>query len=98
MPDISNPIVDLYENSHGLKSPPKATLIKRAKSYSDFYEVAVSCLENTEREAPIDVLEQPENGTDYINLRNGFEDLEDELLDRSHEEFQYVFFPRLSTF
>jgi hypothetical protein len=98
MPDLSNPIVDLYGNSQGLKSPPKATLVKRAKSYSDFYEVAISYLERTKRETSLDVFEQPANDVDHINLKIGFVQLEDELLDHSQEEFQYVFILHLSNF
>jgi hypothetical protein len=90
MPDLSNPIVDLYAESQSLKGPLKATLAKRAKSYSDFYEAATTYLENARREKPVDVFSQLDNATDDLDLANGFEELEAELLDESQEEFQYV--------
>jgi hypothetical protein len=75
----------------GPPGPPEATLARRAKSYSDFYQVAMDYLNKEARkEKPKDVLEIFENKVKGIPLRLRFEDLEDDFLDASQEEYQYV--------
>lgn len=91
IPDPSDPITELFEETSGLKGPPEATLARRAKSYSDFYEVAMNCLNKEAKiEKPKDVLETLEHRREGISLGLQFEALEDDLLDASQEEYQYV--------
>ena len=83
--------MELFEENSGIKGPPKATLARRAKSYSDFYEVAVEYLKREAKNTiPKDVLETFDSKADKIPSGLQFEDLEDELLDASQEEYQYV--------
>jgi hypothetical protein len=90
-PDTSDPIMELFEDAPRLKGPPEATLARRAKSYSNFYEVAVNYLnEEAKAEKPKDVLDLFDSKVEGIPSRLCFEDLEDDLLDASQEEFQYV--------
>jgi hypothetical protein len=87
--DQKVPMTGIYEEPPVSKDPPKATLARRAKSYSDFYEVAVAYLDKeTHKEAS-------QNSLDIDGARNQgplfeerYADLEDELLDASHEEYQ----------
>ncbi|TVY78118.1 Conserved oligomeric Golgi complex subunit [Lachnellula suecica] len=88
-PEPSDPILELYEEIPVLKGPPEATLARRAKSYSDFYDIAVSYLGNEHKvEQPRDVFETLRSkGEDpAVNIR--FEEYEDDLLDASQEEYQ----------
>ncbi|KAE9369624.1 Sec34-domain-containing protein [Stipitochalara longipes BDJ] len=88
-PDPSDPIMELFEETSGLKSPPQATLARRAKSYSDFYEVAIDYLKKeTKHSKPKDILEIFDSKTDKVPFGLKFEDLEDDLLDASQEEYQ----------
>lgn len=84
-------MMGIYEDATTIKSPPQATLARRAKSYSDFYDVAMSFLsKENQRETPRDVLEPNEDKADAITLIARYEDVEDELLEESQEEYQYV--------
>jgi hypothetical protein len=74
-----------------LKGPPKATLARRAKSYSDFYDAAVTFLsKETVAEKSRDVLAASEFSPGDKILETGFEDLEEELLDESQEQYRLV--------
>ena len=83
--------MELYEESPELRGPPEATLVRRAKSYSDFYQVATSYLHkefNAEKsEAAFDNLER---NCAPKSTKTHYEDLENDLLDYSHEEFESV--------
>jgi hypothetical protein len=82
--------MELFEESSGLRGPPKATLARRAKSYSDFYGVAVEYLSKEAKpDKPRDVFELSMKSSSVL-LEKSFEDFEDDLLDESHEEFQQV--------
>ncbi|PVH76027.1 Sec34-domain-containing protein [Cadophora sp. DSE1049] len=84
-----DPILELFEESAGLKGPPKATLARRAKSYSDFYDAAVTFLsKETVAEKSRDVLAASEFSPGDKILETGFEDLEEELLDESQEQYR----------
>lgn len=73
-----------------MKGPPEATLARRAKSYSDFYDVAVGYLKKeTLKAKPKDVLDTLWNETARVPTGLQFEELEDELLDASQEEYRY---------
>lgn len=83
--------MDVYEDATGIKGPPQATLARRAKSYSDFYDAAMSFLnKEAQTKAPRDVLELNGDKTDALTLTARYEYVEDELLDESQEEYQYV--------
>ncbi|CZR57537.1 related to conserved oligomeric Golgi complex component 3 [Phialocephala subalpina] len=83
------PMMGIYEDATGIKNPPQATLSRRAKSYSDFYDVAMSFLsKDAQTKAPPDVLEVSEEKLDAVNLTAWYEDVDDELLDESQEEYQ----------
>ncbi|EKD14221.1 Sec34-like family protein [Drepanopeziza brunnea f. sp. 'multigermtubi' MB_m1] len=87
--DLPDPILELYEDTAGLKGPPVATLAKRAKSYSDFYDVAVSYLgKESMKETPKDSFGPSENVIDTRVLGSSFEDFEDELLVESQEDYR----------
>ena len=74
-----------------MKGPPKATLARRAKSYSDFYEVAIGFLnKEAKSEKSRDDFEPLEKSLDNTLSETTFERLEDDLLDASQEEYQYV--------
>jgi hypothetical protein len=74
--------------AEGPKGPPKATLARRAKSYSDFYEAATEYLGKGSRgkEALVDPLER----IPVKEAENRYEIYEDDLLDASYEGYQYV--------
>jgi conserved oligomeric Golgi complex subunit 3 len=83
--------MELFAEIPGLKGPPKATLARRAKSYSDFYEIAMDHLKKEARHSkPKDVHEvftSKVGNVSFTTMR--FEELEDDLLDASQEEYQY---------
>lgn len=72
-----------------MKGPPEATLARRAKSYSNFYEVATGFLyKQTRNEKSQDVLDVAHTSSEINSPDARFEDLEEDLLNSSHEEFQ----------
>jgi len=83
----------LFEELTSIKSPPKATVARRAKSYSDFYRVARAQLLKDSRDIKV---EDKEAANREVYKRKGFqfENIydahEDELLDASQEEFRYA--------
>ena len=86
--DLPPSIGELYEETT-LKGPPEATIARRAKSYSDFYEVATGFLSKQARDEKsrdaLDIapVKQERSFSDFQ-----YEDFEDDLLISSHEEFQ----------
>jgi len=65
-------------------------LAKRAKSYSDFYEVATKYLSKEAKvEKTPDVLDSFLGRESDPAARPTFEDIEEELLAASYEEYQY---------
>lgn len=82
--------MELFEGNPGLKGPPEATLARRAKSYSDFYAVAMEYLKkDAMRSKSNDVLETIEFKREKVSFGLQFEELEDNLVDASHEEYRY---------
>lgn len=83
--------MESIDDSSELKGPPKATLARRAKSYSDFYEAAIGYLgkDIQETKDPGDCLELliagESNDPKSVNDSN-----ENDLLDASLEEYQSV--------
>lgn len=87
--DPSDPIMELFDEDSGLKGPPQATLARRAKSYSDFYEVAMGFLKKEAMHStPKDVLDTFSDKIQTVPSEPQFEELEDDLLDASQEEYQ----------
>jgi hypothetical protein len=90
MLETSGPIMELLEDTSGLKDPPKATLVKRAKSYSNFYEDATSYLSNTaEKKQGLDIFDFSRKNETFAPFESNFENFEEDLLDASQEEYQY---------
>lgn len=89
--ELPDPILELSEEKSILKGPPEATLARRAKSYSDFYDIAVSYLgKESKVEKPRDVFETLERNTEASSVEIHYEDCEEDILDASQEEYQYV--------
>jgi hypothetical protein len=89
--DATEPIIELLEDNSASKGPPKATLAKRAKSYSNFYEAAVHYLgRDGEKIHQFDALESIDSTEIDPYFERTFECCEDELLDASQQEYQYV--------
>jgi len=83
--------MELFEENYGMKGPPKATLARRAKSYSDFYEVAKDFLSKGAKTGKLqDGLEPLEDKLSDTSLGNPFEDFEEDVLNASQEEYQFV--------
>jgi conserved oligomeric Golgi complex subunit 3 len=83
--------LELFEDTSALKCPPKATLAKRAKSYSHFYEAAVSYLgKDVKKEQQMDTFEALESRDIVPCFERTFESYEGELLDASQQDYQYV--------
>lgn len=83
--------MELYEEPLKLKGPPKATLTRRAKSYSDFYDAAIGFLRKEAGGARSKQYHEVLNGEgDEVSHTFNSELYEDELLASSHDEFQSV--------
>lgn len=90
--NLHTPMLGIYEDKPLSKDPPKATLARRAKSYSDFYEIAMAYINKETNEEKA----QNERDTETEELRTPlFEErystLEDDIVDGSLEEYQYVY-------
>lgn len=82
--------MDIYEESAGSKGPPQATLVRRAKSYSDFYDVAMTFLsKDVKTETPRDTMDFDQDNSVAVTMTGRYEDMEDEILDQSQEEYRY---------
>lgn len=93
VPEPSGALLEIYEEVSNTRGPPQATLAKRAKSYSDFYDVAVGYLgKKTLSDQISDSFDALERASDSTLNGDVFEDLEDELLDESHDEYRYARF------
>ena len=89
--DPSESILEILENGLDKRGPPKATLAKRAKSYSDFYEVCNSYFgKSPPTDVPIDVLEPSKALESGISLESNYDQYENDFLDASQEDYQYV--------
>ena len=65
--------------------PPKATLLRRAQSYTDFHYAARAVLKGNKKEKRAKVLDGIKNELDFADWYNS---LEDELLEASHDQFK----------
>ncbi|KAH8590895.1 Sec34-like family-domain-containing protein [Bisporella sp. PMI_857] len=87
--DLSEPILEALEDIPQNRGPPEATLVKRAKSYSDFYEVCTSYFTRTEgKPTIIDPSNILENSRQSPLLESRYEKYESEVLDASQDEYQ----------
>jgi len=87
----SDSVLDILEDGIRKTGPPIATLVKRAKSYSDFYEVCNSYFgKGAKIGPPADVLEPTEDFEIESLFASNYEQYENELLDVSQEDYQYV--------
>ncbi|QSZ32000.1 hypothetical protein DSL72_001569 [Monilinia vaccinii-corymbosi] len=85
----NTPMLGTFEDGPLSKDPPKATLARRAKSYSDFYEVAMAYISKETNEGNA----RDERGTEEGEPRTPlFEErysaLEGDIVDASLEEYQ----------
>ena len=69
--------------------PPKATVARRAKSYSDFYEVVTAHLKK-EKEKELERKSSRENIGNELEFAEWYSGVNDELLEASHDEYKYV--------
>lgn len=67
--------------------PPLATVARRAKSYSDFYDVVRAHLK---KEKEIERKKSQEDISNELEFAEWYMGVEDELLDASHDEYTYV--------
>ncbi|KAF1977075.1 Sec34-domain-containing protein [Bimuria novae-zelandiae CBS 107.79] len=73
---------DQPESLHG---PPPATVARRAKSYSDFYDVVRAHLK---KEKELERKKSRENMANELDFTEWYNGVHDELLDASHEEYK----------
>ncbi len=87
----ADPLSGLFEEPPAVKSPPQATVARRAKSYSDFYHVVRAHLTKEAKK-----IKEHERGSvmpvGAIKTGKDFETMyaayEDDLLDASQEDYQ----------
>lgn len=82
----------LEENATGIPEPPKATLKRRAQSYSDFHYAVKAVLDqdaaNSKADGDSKLGERTiETEVDFLDWYN---DLEAELLDSSYDDYTFV--------
>lgn len=68
-------------------SPPQATVARRAKSYSDFYDVVRAHLK---KEKELERKKSKENISNELEFTQWYGGIEEELLEASHEEYKYA--------
>ncbi|APA14207.1 hypothetical protein sscle_12g089770 [Sclerotinia sclerotiorum 1980 UF-70] len=89
MLDQNSSLLGIYEDEPSSREPPKATLARRAKSYSDFYEVAMAYINKEVNDGKTENERDFEAGEPKIPLfEERYSALEDDLLDGSLEEYQ----------
>ena len=70
--------------------PPKATVARRAQSYSDFHDAAKAVLDRTVKRAKgkDNNHEAPEDMKDDLGFLDWYEGLENDILESSHDEYK----------
>lgn len=81
---IAETIEDIVEKDNG---PPLATVARRAKSYSDFYDVVRAHLK---KEKDLERKKSQENISDELDFVEWYSGVDEELLDASHDDYTYV--------
>ncbi|KAI9834233.1 MAG: hypothetical protein M1819_003071 [Sarea resinae] len=87
-------IGDIPEEPELPKDPPEATVARRAKSYSDFYNVVRAQIKKDAlgRAQKANENEKPRSGIKTeLDLGLWYQDIESNLIDASHEEYQYFY-------
>ncbi|KAF2175538.1 Sec34-domain-containing protein [Zopfia rhizophila CBS 207.26] len=79
---IVETIEEATEKDNG---PPKATVARRAKSYSDFYDVVRAHLK---KEKELERKKSKENISNELEFAEWYNGISDELLEASHEEYK----------
>lgn len=74
----------IEKESHG---PPPATVARRAKSYSDFYDVVRA---HVKREKELERKKEQELIGNELQFAGWYGGVHEELLDASHEEYKYA--------
>ena len=67
--------------------PPQATLARRAKSYSDFYTVVRA---HMKKERELEKKKSQEHISNDLEFVEWYDEINDELLEASHEEYKYA--------
>jgi hypothetical protein len=80
---IPEAVSDVVERDNG---PPPATVARRAKSYSDFYNVVRA---HVKKEKELERKKSQELISTELAFAEWYGDISEELLDASHEEYQY---------
>jgi hypothetical protein len=88
-----DPVEDLLhvgeEEEEVVKGPPAATIARRAKSYSQFYDVVRAHLK---QEHKLEKVEKRQRSKQQINtdveFGNWYNGIKGDLMDASHEEYQ----------
>ncbi|KAF7876539.1 hypothetical protein EAF04_001628 [Stromatinia cepivora] len=89
MLDQNSSLLGIYEDEPLSKDPPKATLARRAKSYSDFYEVVMAYINKEANDGKTQNERNIEAGEPKIPLfEERYSALEDDLVDGSLGEYQ----------
>jgi conserved oligomeric Golgi complex subunit 3 len=84
-------IADLLEDAEQDNGPPQATVARRAKSYSDFYDIVTAHLKK-EREQERDKQKKKprEHIKTELEFAEWYDEVSHELVDASHETYQCV--------
>ncbi|KAK4497477.1 hypothetical protein PRZ48_011928 [Zasmidium cellare] len=86
------PIQEVAEDEDAWSGPPKATVARRAQSYSDFYHVVNAYTKQEaalERKKSLDLQQNVQHvGSAELDFESEFAALEDDLLDQSHWGYQ----------
>ena len=84
--------MELFGEASGQKGPPTATIARRAKSYSDFYDAAIGYLgKEAKQDNAVDLFGISKDLESGSLFQIGYEEYEGDFLDASHAEYQYVF-------
>jgi hypothetical protein len=83
---IAETIEEGPEKHHG---PPQATVARRAKSYSDFYNVVRAHLKK-EKEKELEQKKSQEQISTDLDFAEWYGDVNGDLLEASHEEYKYA--------
>ncbi|KAI4132458.1 MAG: hypothetical protein LQ338_000678 [Usnochroma carphineum] len=81
------PIGELFASASRDASPPKATLSRRAQSYTDFHHAARSVLDKDNSFKQKKATKGYEAIKDDLGFADWYDSLEDDLLDAGHEEY-----------
>ena len=98
---MAEPLEELYEEEKDDNSPPEAAIARRAKSYSDFYDIVKLHIEKDKdlvkrrrwRRKNVNLSALAVEGADTVSTRRNepiTDTLKDELLEASQQEYLYA--------